>query len=344
MILGLDLGSSGVRSLERRSSSLRGRRSPACYIAIESGPSEKLLLKRAGIPFSSCDGSLVVFGENAIELSGALKTPLIPVFPEGCLPTQDPIGRQAAAAIIESVLPAETSKAGTATIILPGRDPGDSSAPAQLPGFLRQVLTLRNIACETLHAGVAVVLSELSDREFTGLGLSVGASTTSLAISRHGQSIIELQTARGMNGVDETFAKSRGRYLFDAAGNKYLDTRAVARWREVHAIDLSQPKTDDEDLLRSLIREWLQSVMTEFAAAIETSAIKRDARVAKVMAVSGGPARMTGFDLLVADSLRRSQMPIAVDEIRTGGVTDYGLARGCLIAAELKATGKVRAA
>ena len=67
-----------------------------CYLVLPAGSDEKLLLQRAMIPFSSCEGSYVVFGENAIELSRAMKLPLIPVFPEGRLPKDDPIGRQSA--------------------------------------------------------------------------------------------------------------------------------------------------------------------------------------------------------------------------------------------------------
>jgi hypothetical protein len=54
------------------------------------------------------------------------------------------------------------------------------------------------------------------------------------------------------------------------------------------------------------------------------------------MTLTGGPARMTGFDVLVADSLRRAGLPLSIQEIRTAEDSDYTLARGALIAAELE--------
>src|SRR5436190_11753243 len=109
MTFGLDIGSSSVRCLYRSGRALRGRRAPACYVVLPGGADERLLLQRAMIPFSSCEGSYVVFGDNAIELSRAMKLPLIPVFPDGGLPKDDPIGRQVAATLIESLLPTQAS-------------------------------------------------------------------------------------------------------------------------------------------------------------------------------------------------------------------------------------------
>jgi len=55
-----------------------------------------------------------------------------------------------------------------------------------------------------------------------------------------------------------------------------------------------------------------------------------------VMTLTGGPTRMTGFDVLVADAMRRARLPLTILEIRTADDCDYTLARGALIAAELE--------
>jgi len=326
MTFGLDIGTSGVRCLYRAGKSLRGRRAPACYLALPGGSDEKLLLQRALIPYSVCEGGYVVFGENAIELSRAMKLPLIPVFPEGRLPKQDPIGRQVAATLIESVLPTPAGALSPALMVV----------PEDVARFAERVLALRGIKCTPIHAGAASILSELSDREFTGVGLAVGSSTTSLCVAVHGQSYVELTCPRGSGGVDEVFARSRGWYVFDHEGNRYLDVRKVARWREGAGVDLTNPQGDDQDLLRSLVREWLHAAMAEFTQRLEALPAARSARGATIMTVTGGPSRMNGFDVLVADAIRRAQLPLQVTEIRTATSSEYTMARGALIAAELE--------
>jgi hypothetical protein len=208
--------------------------------------------------------------------------------------------------------------------------------PDDIASFARRVLALRGIPCTPIHSGTASILAELGDREFTGLGLCVGSTTTSLSIAIHGQPVAELSVPRGISGVDETFARSRGRYFFDHEGNRYLDVRKVARWRETASVDLATPQGEDQDLLRSLVKEWLLAAMSEFTRRLEAQPVLRSVRSASILTVAGGPSRMTGFDVLVADALRRAQLPIAVTEIRTAAVSDYTMARGALIAAELE--------
>ncbi|HVJ87203.1 MAG TPA: hypothetical protein VM452_16220 [Caulifigura sp.] len=335
MSLGLDLGSTGVRCLSRSVRTLRGRRAPACYVTLPGGQAEKLLLQRALIPYSACDGSFVIFGENAIELSRALKIPCIPVFPEGRLPQQDPVGRQVAATLIESVLPSK-APTGTAILVVAGEGLAGSQGTVDLAPFADRVLALRGIRSLPLHAGTAAVLGGLGDREFTGVGLSVGAHATCLSVCVHGQPVAEFTIGRGCAGVDEVMAKSRGRYFFDGEGNRYLDVRAIAQWRETSSVDLASPEGDDQDLLRSLVREWLLKAFSDFASKLEALKIGRYVRSVSTMAITGGPSRMAGFDVLVADALRRAQLPLSMTEIRTGEASDYTIARGALIAAELE--------
>ena len=336
MNLGLDLGSTGVRCLSRSGRTLRGRRASACYVTLPGGQAEKLLLQRALIPFSTCDDSFVIFGENAIELSRALRTPCVPVFPDGRLPLQDPVGRQVAATLIESVLPPKTPAGTSAILVVAGEGIAGPQGTVDPTAFANRVLALRGIRSVALHAGTAAVLGGLSDREFTGAGLCVGANATCLSICVHGQPVAELTIGRGCSGVDEVMAKSRGRYFFDREGNRYLDVHTVSRWREMSAVDLSSPNGEDEELLRSLVREWLLKAFSEFASTLEALQIGRYVRRVSTMAITGGPSRMAGFDVVVADALRRAQLPLSMTEIRTGEASDYTIARGALIAAELE--------
>jgi hypothetical protein len=330
MSIGLDLGSSGFRCLSRGASALRGRRAPACYVVLPEGQAEKLLLQRAFIPYSSCDGSYVVFGDNAVELSRALKLPLVPVFPDGQLPADDPLGRQIAATLIESVLPPKC-EGELAAVVAP-------AANDSVTQFAQRVLRLKHVACLPVHAGTAAAVAELGDCRLTGLGLCVGSQFTSLAVVVNGQPRAELTVQRGCQEVDDVFAKSRGRYFFDAEGNRYLDARSVARWRETAGVDLASPSGDDQELLRSLVREWLLAAMTEFTERLESMREIRTIRGVNVLSVTGGPASMAGFDVLVADAVRRAQLPFNVAEVRTATANEYTIARGCLIAAEIERT------
>lgn len=341
MSIALDVGSSGLRSLRRSGMTLRGRQTPAFYVTVPADPIERRLLEKMCVPFSTCDGSFVVFGNHAIELSQSLKMPLIPVLPGGALPEKDPLGRQVAATLIESLVPARGVRAGTAGVIIPGNPSPD--ADDALLGFVDRLLSLKGYRTLLVHSGLACVLSELNDQRFTGIGLSLGATTSSLCVAQNGRSLGEWTVRRGCDQIDETFARSRARFLFDSDGNKYLNIPSVTRWRTSTPIDLASPRQDDEDLLASLCREWLGSIFRDIAQRLGQVRLSM-LPTSVALVVGGGPARMTGFEQLVAEALHRSQFPIRISEIRTGQPSEFTHARGCLIATELETQQAARSA
>jgi hypothetical protein len=266
------------------------------------------------------------------------------VFPGGRLPEQDPVGRQIAATMIESLVPRCGVRAGTCGLILPGNPVAPANASDPLLGFVQRLLTLRGYHTMVVHSALACVLADLDDQGFSGVGVSVGAGFAGVTIAINGRSLGEWTVRRGCDQLDETFARSRGRFLFDSCGNKYLDLGAVSRWRTGSPIDLANPRTDDEDLLRSLTREWLTSVLREIGQQIELTGVSGTLPPYLGLVVGGGPARMTGFDQLVAEAMHRTQFPVRISEVRSGRSSEFNLARGCLIAVELETRSTARSA
>lgn len=342
MSIALDIGASGLRSLFRNGPVLRGRNTPAFYVVLPEQPPEQRLLQQLCVPFSTCDGSYVVFGRHAIELAQSLKLPLIPVLPGGRLPEGDPLGRQVAATLVEALIPSRGIRAGSAGLILPGNPEAD--AENALLGFIQRLLALRGYRPCLVHAGRACVLAELEDQGFQGIGLSVGAACSSLCIARGGRSLAECTVARGCNHIDEAFARSRGRFLFDSTGNKYLNLPAVTNWRTSTPIDLTHPRDEDEDLLVSLCREWMMTVFRALGEELHEAGGSLRMPSPLVLVISGGPARMSGFDKLAAEALNRVDLPIRVSEVRSGRPSDFNHARGCMIATELEGQAAARSA
>jgi hypothetical protein len=278
-----------------------------------------------------------------VDLSRFLKRPLVPVFPNGRLPTDDPLGRQIAARLIESLIPNQSDRPGIAGLILPG-DPITAEAGDPLYSFVQRLLALRGYRTLLVNAGAACVLTELEHRGFNGIGVSVGASSTSLSMALNGRALWQGAVRRGCQQTDEAFARSRGRFLFDSEGKRYLDLDGVARWRSTSSVNLAAPCHQDEELLQTLIREWLNSAFRELSVQMSDAMVAAGRSTSFSMVVAGGPARMKGFDHLVDEAVRRTGFPVRIDEIRNARPCEFTLARGCLLAAELESRPALRAA
>ncbi|MBX3443619.1 MAG: hypothetical protein KF774_14525 [Planctomyces sp.] len=344
MSLALDIGSSGLRSLHRIGPALRGRQTPAVYLTLPMEPAERRLLEQLCVPFSACEDSYVVVGAHAVELAQALKLPLAPVLPGGRLTEHDPLGRQIAATLIEALIPQQGIRATTAGVIIPANPGSLNPAGDALFSFLQRLLALRGYRALAVHAGRACVLAELEDQGFTGIGFVAGSAATSMAIALNGRPLFEGTVRRGSDQIDEAFARSRGCFLFDRSGNRYLDLAAVARWRMAEPINLAAPRTPDEELLSSLFREWLNSACRSFAQQMRDAGTRLDVSEPLTLVTGGGPARMTGFERLAAEALRRAEIPVTLGEVRVGRSSEFTLVRGCLIAAEMELRAAARSA
>lgn len=320
MTAAIDFGSSEFRSLRYQGNHLVARRIPAAYCVLEETPTHRRLLERIGAPHSACQGSLIVVGDAARQVAEALRQPEVPLFPKGELPSDDPVGRQVCASLIDSLIPDGHQGNPLCTL----------TAPRQPAAFLAHLLHLRGYRTQVLHPATAVVLAELESAEFTGLAMTFGAETSTFSLCHLGQPLLELAAAHGSRSVEEGFARRRHRYLWDAQGNKYLDLPAMRRWLQGGTISLHESRDGDEQWLADAY--WSQ--LSEFCPLIKRELaqhVRQLPRTPFPLVVSGGPVHLDGFPELLREAIQLSKWPLKISDIRVATFDPYSVARGSLV-------------
>ncbi|WP_437205199.1 hypothetical protein [Planctomicrobium sp. SH664] len=334
MTAGLDLGSSEFRSLRRQDHRLIARRIPAVYTIVDDNPAQRRLLEQSHINYSVTNGSLVVMGEAAHEISRLLSRPIIPVLPNGELPTQDPVTRQVCAWMIDSLLPSTSSAGAPCCLVLPKGETPKSGSLSATGRFLQHIVELRGYQTEIQHPATALTLAELEEQEFTGIGLTIGAESVTLAVAHLSQPILECRNVRGSHDVLERFAHIRRKYLWDQTGNAYVDFAGLQSWLRSGEISLSSPTQPDEVWLANSYEEMLLAAFTSMKRKI-AGCSHPICREPLPMVISGGACRLTGFLELVAEAIRLIGLPLQIHDLRTATFDPYSVARGLLIKATL---------
>ena len=332
MIVCLDVGTTEFHSLRRNSNCLSGRRSPAFYVSLPAHDADLNLLKQMRIPTIHCDDSLIVVGAAALDLAKSMRMPSIPLLIDGLVPTNDPLGRQLIATVIDSILP---SSGNFTPCGLVSRSAVDFEQSTDLQLYA-QLLRLKGYHPVPVTSASAVAFAELGADQFTGMVLDWGASGASLGVYRLGETLVESNLVNGGNLIDERIATLRKRFSWDREGNRYLDTHVIESWKKSAGIRVDQPRSDDEKLLSEIYREQLMTILLRFRAAIHSSSASWMFAAPVKLVCSGGCTRIGGFLPLLAKLIQEVELPIELSEIQVCAPDLFRSVRGAMIELELE--------
>ncbi len=341
MSAALDLGSSEFRSLRREDQRLIARRMPAIYTVLDDLPEHRRLLEQTRTAYSLAAGSIVVIGEAAYETSRLLSRPVVPLLHGGELGADDPIGRQVCAQMISLLLPASHTSGNLCAITLPAGATSTDSSNHWTCQFLQHVVQLQGYDSMVMNSATALSLAELEDDEFTGGCLTIGAESITFSLTFQSRPVVEARLKKGVRPVLEQFAHARKKYLWDGAGNSYLDLSKLQRWLQSGDLSLVSPQSEDELWLRSAFEETLLSAWFALKRKIASCHETLLSRPLPIV-ISGAVTQLTGFTDVVRESIELSGIPLEVQGIRVASFDPYSVARGLLIQAALTSGGPVR--
>jgi len=334
MSIALDIGVHRLRSLRRSGQQLVGRSSCAVYSVLDDEPSVREILDRIGVSYGQCEGSLLLIGDDAVNCSPAFHIPCVPLLPEGRVPRDDAPARQIIGSLVSHLLPKPAHADEPCCITLPGTS---ASRDNHERAFLSQLVRLQGYTPLPLTASMALILAELVDQSFTGIGFVMGASSCQMSLAHRGIEVANVTIPLGGNWIDSELARRENLYRWDARGNKSLDVVSVRAWKESESRSIEQPSDDRERFLGELYHELIAHVVR--VAAINfanTRAVERIQQPVTLVA-AGGAASIAGFSEVLSRAWKEASFPVNVEASRVVEDSEYTVARGCLIWAELEA-------
>lgn len=344
MSVGLDIGSSRIRSVRRRGEQLIGRNAPAQFAALPDASNYRSLLEAGHIPFAVCDGALTILGDNAAAFASLFHVRPQTLMPQGRLPMNDPVARQSLAALVEALLGEPDQPGEICGVTLPGGEVFQSSAVCHELEYLSRLIRLRGFSPMVLSAGMAVILSAGVHDSFTAIGLSFGAATSELVVVHRGVERAIYSIPRGGNWMDERIAEHFQLTQCTESGERFFDLNQAAAYRQAFVGNLRQPGTDEErflcDLHFYLTDSLIRGAANEFSCNLPVLKVPQPLPAI----VIGGVARVRGFEDLLRHTFTAARFPLSISDVRIATHDDYTVARGCLINAELEAETQAAAA
>jgi hypothetical protein len=173
-----------------------------------------------------------------------------------------------------------------------------------------------------INEAMALVYAELAEKNFTGIGVSLGGGMVNIAFSLYAAPVFKFSIVNSGDWIDKQSAKATG------------ETIAFIN-REKHKIDLTKPPTN---MVERAIQTQYNLMIEKTVMGIKKGVVE-NSKAARVdssvdFVIAGGTASPPGFEKLFKDILSTVKLPIPVGNIIKPVDPLFCVAKGCLIAAE----------
>jgi actin-like ATPase involved in cell morphogenesis len=173
-----------------------------------------------------------------------------------------------------------------------------------------------------INEAMALVYAELSDRQFSGIGISFGAGMVNFCHSIYATEVSSFSIVNAGDWIDNQAAKATGEtpVFINKAKQK---------------IDLTEPPTSFvERAIKAQYRLMVENTVVNIKKAVQNSENKIRSEEPIDVVVAGGTSSPNGFVELVKEVVSAAKLPIPIGEIRRPDDYLCAVARGCLVAAE----------
>jgi actin-like ATPase involved in cell morphogenesis len=174
---------------------------------------------------------------------------------------------------------------------------------------------------EPINEGMAVIYSELADRNFTGLGVSFGAGMTNVCLAYYAVPVMTFSIARGGDWIDEQSAQATGTPVDKVTSIKEDDFE----------LDFRTDVGGVEGALAIYYENLLNYVVENIVREVDEEDVEEGLDVPVV--VTGGTSSPRGFEDLFAEHLQDASIPFSISDVQSVDEPLYSVARGALVAA-----------
>lgn len=175
-----------------------------------------------------------------------------------------------------------------------------------------------------LNEATAVVYSECSETDFTGIGISFGAGMTNIAVVFKAVPVITFSVVRGGDWIDENVNLDTG-----------IVTNRITAIKEKDTFDLGvfDGGNKRERRIKEAIIHYYNSLISYTTKNIlnQLDSLTVDFPSDVPIVLSGGTSKVKGFVELVTANFENYEFPFNISDIRVANNQLTAVAEGCLI-------------
>lgn len=326
--VGLDIGTSHIVAAQNKLNHIHTVNQLNAFFTIPVSKFSRRILQSHDIMFFERGDLFFIIGYSADSFANMFKTSTHRPIQGGLLSPTEKEGLTVVQAVVSTLIQKPKRFGESICFGVPG-EPVDSPAPGAVT-YHEQVIKmfLRNIGYTpvSINEGMATVLAELADDDYTGIGISMGGGMCNVCLSYLSFPVITFSIRLG------------GDYIDKMAGLAVAEPATKIKGIKENELDLAR---EPKDMLHTAMHIYYDEVIYKLLHNLQRVLAASDKlpKIAKPIPIvlSGGTA-LGGCHTKVAKILEKFNLPIEISEVRLANDPLYATAKGALIMAMTEAT------
>lgn len=321
--VGLDVGTMNIVSARRAKKGTATKRIRDAFLDLPK--SSKKMLKLSNVSFVSKGDSILVLGDEALEIANVFGKEARRPLHAGLVSSSEIDALEVLALLVKNVLGDPAHEGEHCYFSVPANpvdDPTRNTIYHQ--GVFEKIVRECGFTPHAANEAMAIIFSETAKEGFSGLSFSFGSGMTNVALAVNTIEGLSFSVARGGDWIDSNAATAVG-----ATHSRMTSLKEAG-------IDLLNPTSREEEALvfyyRNLITYVLGHVSAEFKKVQGTFNLSKPVP----MVVSGGTSKAGGFlDFFkkVFEEEHAPRFPFEISEIRAAEDPLNAVALGMMVQA-----------
>ena len=321
-VVALDPGTANLVCAWEAGGSVKVSRLRNVFLEIPNDVFSRKMLGTLKVPEFEIDGKLYLAGNEAFELAKTFKKDLRRPMRSGVISSSEADAIPMLTRMVERLLKESIAKPGYRCAYSMPADPVDQEFDATFHRSVVEGMLKKNkLEPIPVKEGHAVVLSELADSDYTGIGLSWGGGMVNACAAFRSIPVIAFSSARAGDWIDEKAAQVCGAVKPRMTSVKESDDFDLA----------SGNPTKEQAALISYYEAAIQYTMENIHRRFVDGKDMPDFSNPIDIVCAGGTASPKGFVEAFQRVFDRMKFPIPVKGIRVAQKPLYAVIRGCLV-------------
>ena len=320
---GIDIGTMFVKCAQKEGENIVFRSQRNAFFEIEHTDFTKKILDNSNVRYIVKEDKLYVVGDEALEFANMFNKEIRRPLSRGVISPSEKEALPMVELLIKSVIGAPNHKGEIVYFSIPG-EPLDAQFNVIyhtkiIEGYLKTL----GYTPKSLNEAHAIILSELAEEDFTGLGLSFGGGMVNACFSFMSVPIFQFSVTKAGDWLDQQVAMA-----VDETASRVSVIKETALDLSKQE-GLSKIETALSIYYNHLIEYVIENIKQELSKAHRMPQINKPITVV----LSGGTSLPKGFCQRFQQIMEQLKLPLPVGSVRMASQPLRSPAKGALIAA-----------
>ena len=320
--VGLDIGTSHIVVAQNKRNYVNLVQELNAFFTVPSAKFAREILNQKDVKFYEWEDQYYIFGYSAESFANMFNVNTRRSMKDGFLSPKEDEGLSVIKAITNSILNKPKEFGQTLCFGVPGEPIDGTGSVVYHESILSRFLSSLGYSPISINEGMAIVVSELSEDDFTGIGISLGGGMCNVCLSYLSFPVLTYSIQMAGDYIDTMVGKSVG------------EPATKIKTIKEQELDLSkEPKDRIATALHIFYDELIFKLLESLQRVIRSTEKIPTISVPIPIVFSGGTALPDGYREKFESMLRKVELPLEISDIRVAEDPLSTTAKGALIMA-----------